>query len=218
MFKHRLAILNVSLTLKPSLKMKKLSILIAGLLIASSAAFAQKTWNIDPSHTDINFAVEHMVISEVEGSFHDFEAKVVTKGESLEGAEISFTAQVASIDTDNEQRDGHLKSADFFDAETYPTLTFKSTGIEKTGEGTYKLTGDLTIHGTTKQVVLDVKHKGTINDPYGNERAGFKLTGTINRFDFGLKWNAALEAGGLVVGEEVDINCNIEVIAAKNDR
>ncbi|MDX2248464.1 MAG: YceI family protein [Bacteroidia bacterium] len=195
--------------------MKSLSILSIVLFVGLNTTFAQKTWNADASHTDINFIVTHMLISEVEGAFTDFTASAVTKGEGFENAEISFTAKTASIDTDNEQRDGHLKSADFFDAATYPEVTFKSKSFKKAADGKFTLTGDLTLHGVTKEVVLNVVHKGTVKDPWGNERTGFKLTGAINRFDYGLKWNMALEAGGLVVGEEVQINCNIELVAAK---
>ncbi|MEZ4828852.1 MAG: YceI family protein [Bacteroidia bacterium] len=195
--------------------MKNLIILTLIAFWGLNAGLAQKTWNADGSHSNINFTVTHMVISEVDGSFKDFTASAVTKGEGFENAEISFSAKVASVNTDNTQRDQHLQSADFFDAANYPEISFKSKSFTSDGNGKYKLTGDLTMHGVTKEVVLDVVNKGTVKDPWGNERSGFKLSGAVNRFDYGLKWNMALEAGGLVVGEEVQINCNIELVAAK---
>ncbi|MEZ4774139.1 MAG: YceI family protein [Bacteroidia bacterium] len=195
--------------------MKTLSILTTIFVLGLSTVFAQKTWNADASHSNINFTVTHMVISEVDGSFKEFNATAVTKGEGFENAEISFTAKTASINTANDQRDEHLRSVDFFDAATYPEITFKSKSFTKAADGKYTLVGDLSMHGITKEVTLNVVNKGTVKDPWGNERSGFKLSGTINRFDYGLKWNMALEAGGLVVGEEIQINCNIELVAAK---
>ena len=195
--------------------MKNLSILFVAILFSISTAFGQKTWNIDQSHSNIGFTVTHMVISEVEGTFDDFEGSVVESDQGLEGATINFKANVASIDTDNEKRDGHLKSADFFDTEKYPELTFASKSFTHTDGKNYKLVGDLTLKGVTKEVELAVKFNGTVKDGWGNERAGFKIIGEINRFDYGLNWNAALETGGLVVSEEVAFDINVEVIAAK---
>lgn len=192
--------------------MKNLGVLFISMILAASGMMAQGTWNIDPSHTNIGFAIDHMVISEVTGKFNTFEGKLKANGEAIEGSQISFSANVGSIDTENEKRDAHLKSPDFFDAANHPKITFKSTSVTKTGDKTYTVKGDLTIRGTTKEVELALKHNGTVKDPYGNTRAGFKLSGEINRMDYGLKWNSALETGGLVVGEEVRIICNIEVI------
>lgn len=180
----------------------------AALLLASSAAFAQ-TWVMDQAHSKIGFSVSHMVISETEGSFNEFDATVTSSKEDFDGADVTFTAKTASIDTDNEKRDEHLKSADFFDAEKYPEITFKGK-LKKSGSK-YKLTGKFTMHGTTKEVSFDVKYNGTIKDPYGNTKAGFKLTGTVDRTEYGLKWSALTEAGGAVVGDEVEITCNIEL-------
>jgi polyisoprenoid-binding protein YceI len=195
--------------------MKKLTIIFAAALLMAGNVFGQKTWNIDASHSNIGFVVTHMVISEVEGSFDEFDGSLVESEKGLEDAQINFKAQIASIDTDNEKRDGHLASADFFDAEKYPEMTFKSTSFTHTDGKNYKLKGDMTMKGVTKPVELDVRFNGTVKDGWGNERAGFKITGEINRFDFGLNWNAALETGGLVVSEEVIFDINIELIAQK---
>ena len=192
--------------------MKKLGTLIAAMLLAMGSIFAQATWNIDASHTTIGFAVDHMVISEVTGKFNSYEGSLSANGEDLESGQISFSADIASIDTENAKRDGHLKSPDFFDATNHPKLTFKSSSIKKTGDKTYKVAGTLTMRGTSKEVEFDLKHNGTIKDPYGNTRAGFKLTGAVNRMEYGLKWSATMEAGGLVVGDEVRIICNIEAV------
>lgn len=182
-------------------------------LLVGGSTFAQQTWVIDAAHSNIGFSVTHMAISEVEGKFQNFEGMLVTKGEGLEGASITFSADVASVDTDNDKRDGHLQSPDFFDAANHPKITFTSTAFEKTGENTYKLTGDLTMHGITKSVSLDVTYGGSLKDPYGNTKAGFKLRGSIDRTEFDLKWNAALEAGGLLVSEEVELVLNVQVAA-----
>lgn len=187
--------------------MKKINSLLAILLMAGSA-FAQTTWSIDKAHSKIGFSVPHMAIAEVEGNFKDFDAAVVTKSEDFNGAEISFTAKTASIDTDNERRDGHLKSPDFFDAEKYPELSFKGNLVKQGGK--YKLKGDLTMHGVTKPVEFDVTYGGKINTGKG-EKAGFKILGKINRKDYGLTWSNKTPTGELVVGDEVDIIGKIEL-------
>lgn len=194
--------------------MKKLSIFATALFFALLTLSAQ-TWKFDNSHTTIGFDVSHMVITTVDGKFKSFEGTVKTDGDNWESAAINFTADVNSIDTDNEDRDNHLKSPDFFAAEEHPKLTFVGKSMEKVGENEYKLTGDLTIRGTTKEVTLDVTHNGTVNDPWGNRRAGFSIEGEINRFDFGLEWNKTLDTGGLVVGNEVEIDIEAELIAQK---
>ena len=172
---------------------------------------AQSKWSFDKAHSKISFNVEHLVISEVNGQFASFDGAVTSSSEDFAGSSIDFSIEVASIDTDNDRRDGHLKSDDFFNAEKFPTITFKGKSLEKVEGNQYKLTGDLTIRDVTKEVVLDVKYGGTVKDPYGNIKAGFKVTGNINRFDYNLKWNAAMESGGLVVGENVEIVGNIEL-------
>ncbi|GAB3179160.1 YceI family protein [Telluribacter humicola] len=169
------------------------------------------TWAIDPTHSEIQFKVKHLVISTVTGSFKQFEGTVETEGEDFTTAQIQFSADIASIDTNQEQRDQHLRSADFFDAETHPKLTFVSTSVEKTGDDTYKITGDITIKGTTKSIVLNAEYGGSMVDFYGNHKAGFELSGKINRKDFGLTWHAVTEAGGVVVADEVKLVINVQV-------
>lgn len=182
------------------------------LAILSGVSMAQSTWKIDASHSNIIFTVSHLVISEVSGYFKEFEGTIVTKKEAdFSDAEITFTAKTSSINTDNTQRDGHLKSDDFFNAEKFPEMKFKSKSFKKGKGNKYTLIGDLTIRDVTKQVKLEVVYMGTVKDPWGNTKAGFKLTGKINRIDFGLKYNPLLEAGGSVVGKEVGITCNLEL-------
>ena len=174
---------------------------------------ATKTlWAIDPTHSEIQFKVKHLVISTVTGYFRDFEGTAETDGDDFTTAAIRFSAKVASIDTNQEQRDGHLKSADFFDAEAFPTLDFVSTGVTQTGEGTYAIEGNLTIKGTSHPVVLAAEFGGTMVDFYGNHKAGFELSGKINRKDFGLAWHAVTEAGGVVVSDEVRLHMNVQVV------
>lgn len=191
--------------------MKKLSLLLAVLFTAGFSVSGQDTWKFDAAHSNIKFNVEHLVISEVSGQFKTFDGEIKSGGEDFSGSEISFTIDVNSIDTENEKRDGHLKSDDFFSAEKFPSITFVGKTLEKVDGKKYKLIGDLTIRDVTKTVELDVKYGGTIKDPWGNTKAGFKIIGSINRFDYGLKWNNAMEAGGLVVGENVEIICNVEL-------
>jgi len=191
--------------------MKTLFSLMLGLIIISTAQ-AQMEWSFDKAHSNVMFNVTHLLISEVTGSFSNYEGKVVTKSEnSLEGASIEFTVDVNTIDTDNEMRDNHLKSDDFFNAEKFPKMSFKSTKVTANGDKKYKVTGMLTIRDITKEVVLDVVYLGTVKDPYKNTKAGFKVTGAVNRFDFGLKWNALTELGGSVVDKTVNININAQL-------
>ena len=174
---------------------------------------ATKTlWKIDPAHSEIQFKVRHLVISTVTGHFKNFDATVETDGEDLENAKIYFEAETNSIETNNEQRNNHLRSDDFFNAEKYPKLTFTSTSFKRTGDDEYKLTGDLTIRDVTKSITLDVVHGGTIQDPYGQTKAGFEISGKINRKDFKLKWNAVTEAGTIVVAEDVKLVMNVQFI------
>jgi polyisoprenoid-binding protein YceI len=149
--------------------------------------------------------VSHLVITDVEGNFKNFDASVTTNGDNWENAQIEFSAEIASIDTDNEKRDEHLRSDDFFNADKYPQLKFVSKSFNKVDGNEYKLVGDLTIRDVTKEVELEVELNGTVVDPWGNTKAGFDLEGEINRFDYGLKWSKTLETGGLVVGEDVEI-------------
>lgn len=186
--------------------MKKINTL-AALVFLVSSAFAQTTWTLDKAHTKIGFVVTHMTVSEVEGNFKDFEGSIVSKAADFDGAEVKFTAQTASIDTDNDRRNEHLKSPDFFDAAKNPTITFAGT-LAKEG-GKYKLKGDLTMHGVTKTVDFEVSYGGTIETGRGT-KAGFKLSGKINRKDYGLTWDNKVPTGELVVSETVEIVCKIE--------
>jgi len=187
----------------------KTKILTFAFVFAFTFGMAQQTWEMDKSHTNIEFNVTHLVISEVNGNFREFDGWVRSNSDDFEGAEVEFTAQVGSIHTDNEKRDNHLKSDDFFNAETYPELKFSGILVKENGK--YQLKGEMTIRDITNPVVFDVKYNGKITDPWGNEKAGFKIMGNINRFDYGLKWSTMMEAGGAVVGEDVDIVCNVEL-------
>lgn len=191
--------------------MKKLQLIAILFLAVFSTSFAQTEWVIDQAHSKIGFSVTHLLIAEVDGFFMSFDGKIMAKGDDFENAEIEFSADVNSIFTANEQRDAHLKSDDFFNAEKYPTMTFKSKSLKKVGDKKYKLVGDFTMRNITKTVELDVKHNGTVKDPWGNIKAGFTIKGELNRFDFGLKWNAAIETGGLVVGKTVELDIKIEL-------
>lgn len=168
-------------------------------------------WVIDPAHTEVHFKVKHLVISTVTGSFEKFDGSLTTSEDDFSDAEVEFSADVNSINTNAPDRDAHLKSPDFFDAANFPKLTFKSKKITKTGDDEYKLTGDITIRGTTKEITLDVTFGGTIKDPWGNTKAGFEITGKLNRKDFGLHWSAITETGGVVVADEVKLALNVEL-------
>ena len=187
--------------------MKQLNFIIAFLFVGT-AAFAQTTWTIDNVHSKIGFSVTHMAVAETEGKFNDYTGSVVTKGNDFNGAEVSFTAKTASIDTDNEKRDGHLKSPDFFDAAKYPEITFKGNLVKEGAK--YKLKGDLTMHGTTKPVEFDVTGGSVVNTGRG-EKSGFKFTGKLNRKDYGLTWANTTPTGEMVVGDEVELIIKVEL-------
>lgn len=169
-------------------------------------------WALDPTHSEISFKIKHMMISNVTGHLNSFQVNAETDSDDFSKAKISFTGDVKSIDTNNEQRDGHLKSGDFFDIEKYPQVKFEATNYEKSGSDDYSLSGNLTIRDVTKPVTLKVEFGGVAKDPYGNIKAGFTIDGKINRKDFGLTWNAATEAGGVVVSEEVKIHAEIQLV------
>ena len=194
--------------------MKKFMTTAAASLLVMAAA-AQTNWKVDASHSKLGFSVTHMMVSEVEGKFKVFNGTISSKSEmDFSDAKIEFTADAASINTEDEKRDGHLKSPDFFDVAKFPTITFKSTSMKPDGKGktTYILEGELTMHGVTKKVKFTaIGAAKTVKDPYGNIKNGFKVMGTISRKDFGLMWNAALEAGGVAVSDEVQIVLNIEL-------
>ncbi|WP_138430923.1 YceI family protein [Fodinibius saliphilus] len=176
-------------------------------------ATATKTlWNIDPTHSEVQFKVKHLVISTVSGSFGSYDGKIEADGDNFENAKARFTADIYSIDTNNEDRDQHLKSDDFFNAEEYPQLKFESNNFEKVSEGEYKVTGDLTIRDVTKEIELDVVHGGTVTDQYGQTKAGFEVEGNINRKEFGLTWDAVTEAGNVIVGDKIKLQMNVQFI------
>jgi len=167
-------------------------------------------WVLDPMHSEVQFKVKHLVISTVTGSFKTFEGELETTNDDFTGADISFSLDVDSIDTNQPQRDGHLKSAEFFDAEQFPKITFKSTSFTKEDDGEYKLTGDLTIKGVTKSETLNVEHGGTAGDFYGNTKAGFEINGKINRRDFGLTWAGVTDTGSVVLGDDIKLLINVQ--------
>jgi len=173
---------------------------------------AKQNWKLDPMHSEIHFKVKHLVISTVTGSFNKFESSLTHESDDFTDAEIEFSADIDSIDTGNEQRDTHLKSAEFFHHEEYPTLHFKSSSLEKVSGENYHLHGDLTLKNITKPVQLEVEFGGIAKDGYGNTRAGFSFEGKINRHDFGLTWSALTEAGGAVVSDEVKISGSLQFI------
>jgi len=170
------------------------------------------TWKIDPAHSEINFKVKHLVVSTVTGHFKTFDATIETNNEDFSDAKIQFEADINSISTKNEQRDTHLKSADFFDAENHPKMTFISKSVKKVSDHELKVTGDIAIRGKSKEITLDVIYNGTVAGFGSTKVAGFEVRGKLNRFDFGLQWNALTEAGGVVVSNEV----KIEILAEFN--
>lgn len=170
---------------------------------------SKQKWALDPTHSEVTFKVKHMMITNVTGSFSGFGAELESTDDSFSNAAISFTVETATVDTGNTQRDEHLKSGDFFDAATFPELKFEATDYNAS---TGKVTGNLTIKDVSKTVTLDAEFGGVNKDPWGNTKAGFTISGKINRKDFGLNWNAALETGGVLVSEEVRINCEVQFV------
>lgn len=192
--------------------MKRLSVILAALLVSGSV-LAQTNWSIDKAHSNIGFTVTHAVVAETSGEFKEFDGKITSPAEDFNGADIEFTAKAASIDTENERRDGHLKSDDFFNAEKFPDIKFVGKLVKDAGK--YQLKGKFTMRDVTKDVAFDVIYKGTLKTAQMT-KAGFKIKGVVNRFDYGLKWDRTVEAGGgLMVGQDVEINCNIELNVVK---
>lgn len=167
-------------------------------------------WNLDTAHSEIEFKVKHMMISSVKGQFEQFDVQVEKQGDDLQNAKVSVSIDTASINTKSEQRDQHLKSDDFFATDNFPKITFVSTQINKTSDDEYDITGDLTVKDVTKPVTLKAEFGGIGKDPWGNQKAGYTVVGKINRADFGLTWNAALETGGVMVSEEVKFNAEVQ--------
>jgi polyisoprenoid-binding protein YceI len=185
--------------------------LAVALLVPASGRAA--TWELDPAHSTIGFSIRHMMISSVRGQFRTFTGKATGDPKTPDKAQIEASIDVASIDTANEKRDGHLKSPDFFDVAKFPTITFKSKSIAAAGAGKAKVTGDLTMHGVTKEVVLEVEGPtDVIKDPMGTTRAGAHATTKINRKDFGIAYNKTLDGGGLMVGDEVEVTIDVEAV------
>lgn len=173
----------------------------------------QKTkWVLDPTHSELTFKVKHLMISNVKGEFRKFDATVLSDGEDFSNAEVSATIEAASVDTNNEDRDNHLRSDDFFGADEHPQLTFESTDLSKLDEDNYRLKGLLQIKGVKNEITLDVDFGGLMTDPYGNKKAGFTANGKINRKDWGLNWNAALETGGVLVSDEVRLSAEVQLM------
>jgi polyisoprenoid-binding protein YceI len=182
------------------------------LITVSTLTFSQTTWTVDKSHSKVGFSVSHLVITDVDGFFKDYDAQISSNGDDFSTANIELKVNTSSIFTDNEKRDDHLRSDDFFNSEKYPQMTFKGKSMKKVGDKKYKLTGDFTIRDVTKQITLDVTYNGMVKDPWGNTKAGFKITGEIDRFDYNLKWDKAIEAGSLVVGKDVELVIDLQLV------
>jgi polyisoprenoid-binding protein YceI len=173
------------------------------------------TWNIDLSHSAVNFTVRHMVVSKVRGAFNRWQGALQFDEQNPERSKVSVQIEAASIDTREPKRDAHLRSADFFDVEKYPMLSFESTKVERVEDSRYRVTGQLTIHGITREVVLETENLGGGKDPWGNQRVAFEASTSVNRKDFGLSWNQALETGGVLVGDKIEIALEVQAIKAQ---
>ena len=192
------------------------SVALAGLLVLAFSALAQAgTYSIDPAHSSVSFLARHMVVTKVRGHFDTFEGSVQFEEGKPESWRVTATIDANSVNTGVEKRDGHLRSPDFLDVAKYPEISFKSTGVSTHKGGGWVLNGDLTLHGVTKPISLDLEYNGSIQDPYGNTRAGFTATGALSRKDYGLTWNNLLETGGAVVSDEIQIEIEVEGILQK---
>ena len=191
--------------------MKRSALVCITLILAlTGSAMAADSWGIDKAHSDVNFKIRHL-ISKVSGRFGEFDGKITADFQNLSGSSVEFTINAASIDTANEDRDKHLRSADFFDVEKYPEITFKSSKITKMDDTTFAVTGTFTMHGVSKTITLPVTYLGEAQDPWGKTKAGYELSTTLNRKDYGVSWNKALDTGGFILGDEVEISINLEV-------
>ncbi len=189
---------------------------LAGVALLVPSLSQAATWKSDPTHASVQFAVSHLMVSTVRGTFDTFDVTATIDENDVSRSSVEATIEVASVNTRNEKRDDHLKGADFFDVATHPTLTFKSKAVEKVQDNAYKVTGDLTLMGVTQEVVLEVTGSPkAIKDPWGNSRVGGTATTTINRTDYGLKYNSVLDSGGVAIGEEVEITIDIELVQAQ---
>jgi polyisoprenoid-binding protein YceI len=187
---------------------------IVAVTTAGSAAQAE-VYEIDPSHSTVGFKIRHLAISSVPGRFGDFSGTIEFDPKNIEKSHTEASIAIKSINTENTKRDDHLKGADFFDEAKHPAISFKTTKVEPVSESTFKATGDLMMHGVTKPVTLDVEYTGSATDPWGNKRVGFAATTSLSRKDFGITWNKALDAGGVVLGDEVKVTLEIEGIEKK---
>lgn len=194
--------------------LRELSVLAIAAAVTAAPA-AAKTYTIDTAHSNVQFKVRHLGISTVVGNFNEFSGEIHYDPENVEATTASATIQIQSVDTNDAKRDNHLRSADFFDAENHPTMTFEGTKVSDVTKDGFKLHGDLTIRGITKPVVLDVETLGVIQDPWGSMRAGFSARTSVDRKDFNVNWNSVLDNGGLVVGNNVDIVLEIEAMVPK---
>ncbi len=189
---------------------------LAGVALLVPSLSQAATWKSDPTHASVQFAVSHLMVSTVRGTFDTFDVTATIDENDVSRSSVEATIEVASVNTRNEKRDDHLKGADFFDVATHPTLTFKSKAVEKVQDNAYKVTGDLTLMGVTQEVVLEVTGSPkAMKDPWGNSRVGGTVTTTINRTDYGLKYNSVLDSGGVAIGEEVEITIDIELVQAQ---
>jgi polyisoprenoid-binding protein YceI len=195
--------------------MRTILALAAAAALGFTSTTPQTVWKVDQAHSRVDFSVAHLVIAEVTGRFTDFTVTLNQGKDDFTGSELSAVIKTASINTDNEGRDKHIRSDDFLNAEKYPEITFKSTSFEKTGDNTYRINGNLTIRDVTKPVVLEAIYKGTVTDPWGNVKSAFKATTTVDRFEYGVKWNKAIDTGGLVAGKDISITLNIELAKQK---
>ncbi|MDX2437277.1 MAG: YceI family protein [Acidobacteriota bacterium] len=194
---------------------KTMAIVALTVLLGASTAAAQSTYSIDTAHSNVGFKVRHLV-AKVSGSFNEFDGTITANFENLDASSVEFVIKTASIDTGNEKRDGHLRSADFFDAEQYPEISFKSSKMTKKGKDTYVVAGILTMRGVNQPVVLTVDYLGEMQ-AMGGTRAGYEISTTINRQDFEVSWNRALDQGGVVLGDDVEITINLEVVKQEAD-
>ncbi len=192
------------------MRISPMTLALATTLFAGSALAEPAEWSVDAAHARVGFSVPHMVVSDVEGQFKTFSGKVVLDDADLTKSSVELSVDVASIDTDNADRDKHLRSGDFFAADKHPKITFKSTKIKKAGKA-YKVTGDLTIRGVTKSVTLDVTLTDPVTNPWGKQVRGVKVSGKLKRQDFGVSWNKSLDKGGVLVGDEVTLNIKLEL-------
>jgi polyisoprenoid-binding protein YceI len=173
---------------------------------------SESIWDIDAAHSTAEFSIRHMMITSVKGHFSSMSGTITGDPDDLTSARVHLDIDLATVDTRNNDRDNHLRSADFFDVEKYPSMTFESRSVERTGANTYRVHGDLSLHGVTKPVMVDVTSEGQSKDPWGGTRAGFSATTSVNRKDFGLVWNVALETGGVMVGDQVKVSVELETV------